>query len=145
MNRVAALAITLALFATPLLAARADDTPLPNLPRPGERKSAPSGGTVTQHPGPTLSTAAKTAWPRLDAGAVVCRTRDDLRRHGQVIQARSTGTAFDGAPPNCRILGLPAAIDIVTRESPAATEVRLKDQPASTAWTDTWLPSQPPK
>ena len=117
---------------------------LPDLPRPGERRGK-SAAPPIEHAAPTLPTAARVAWPRLDPGAVVCRTRDDLRRHAEIIQARSNGTLYAGAAPDCRVLGVPAAIDVVNRESPAATEVKLRDPPAGTGWTDTWLPAQPPR
>jgi hypothetical protein len=137
-----ALAAALGLALAP--AARADDPPLPNLPRPGERgKSAPTNQGA--HPTPILSTEARVPWPRLDPGAIVCRTRDDLRLQADVIRARSDGTPYVGAAPNCRVLGSPVAIDILNRESPAATEVKLRDPPGGAGWTDTWLPNQKPR
>jgi hypothetical protein len=116
--------------------------------RHGERNGQAAPGPASQHAVPSLPTAARVPWPRLEVGATVCRTRDDLRLQADLIQARGDGTPYAGTPPNCRSLGQQTPIDIVTRESPAATEIRLKDRTGGggvTAWTDTWLPSQPPR
>jgi hypothetical protein len=118
---------------------------IPGAPDLNSRRGAGNGSATPNRPEPLLSTAARVPWPRLDQGAVVCRTRDDLRMHAEVIQARARGTPYAGPAPDCRILGTPVAIDIVTRESPAATEVKLKDPPVGTGWTDTYLPSRPPR
>jgi hypothetical protein len=115
--------------------------------RHGERNGQSATGPASQHATPSLPTAARLPWPRLEAGATVCQTRDDLRLEADLIQARVDGVSYAGAPPNCQILGQQTPIDIVTRESPAATEIRLKDRTGGgrTAWTSTWLPSQPPR
>jgi len=110
--------------------------------RSGNGPSAPQGGPPAA---PRLPTTARLPWPRLDPGAVVCRTRDDLRLHAEVIQARADGTTYAGAFPDCRVIDVAVPIDILTRESPAATEVKLKEKSATTGWTDTWLPTQPPR
>ncbi len=142
--RAAALVIGFAMV-LPVLAA-AQSAALPDLPRPGERgKGGGNRGPADEHPTPSLPTAARVPWPRLDIGAILCKTRDDLTLEAAVMQARSSGQPYSGALPNCRVLGAAVAIDIVTRESPAATEVKLRDPPGGTGWTNTWLPSQPPR
>ncbi len=126
-------------------AASAQSPPLPG-PLPPDGGAARRGAPPPpRNSGLGLSTAARVPWPRLEAGSVVCRTREDLRLHAEIVQAQADGTPYQGAAPQCRILDLPMAIDIVTRESPAATQVRLKDPAATTAWTDTWLPGTPPR
>ncbi len=134
-------------FATVLPAlASAQSAALPDLPRPGERgKGGGNRGPADEHPTPSLPTAARVPWPRLDIGAILCKTRDDLNLEAAVMQARGSGQPYAGAPPNCRVLGAAVAIDILNRESPAATEVKLRDPPGGTGWTNTWLPSQPPR
>jgi hypothetical protein len=130
-------------------AAASAQSPPPPSGGPGSQREdgGPWRGIAPPPPkaGIGLSTNARVPWPRLDAGAVVCRTREDLRLHAQIVQARADGTHYDGAVPQCRIVDLPIAIDILSRESPAATQVKLRDAAATTAWTDTWLPSTPPR
>ncbi len=79
------------------------------------------------------------AWPRLDPGAALCRTADDLTRLA-ANRARTEG----GGPANCRIVQVPTAVKIVQRAGPGRTEVRLSDQPTVTGWTDVWLPEKSP-
>ena len=118
---------------------------IPGAPDPGGRAGASHGSATPRRQEPLLPTAARVPWPRLDAGSVVCRTREDLSLHASVVQARADGTTYTGPSPDCRILGAGVAIDILSRESPAATQVKLRDPPLGTGWTDTWLPSQPPR
>jgi len=75
-------------------------------------------------------------WPRLDAGAVVCRTEADLLRRAAAMRGDP------GGPADCRIIGAPTGIQIIARHGPGRTEVQFgKD----TAWTDAWLPATPPR
>ena len=77
------------------------------------------------------------AWPRLDPGAVLCKTEDDLDRR---LDALSGGGDAGGA--DCRRVIAVTAIAIVTRRGPGRTEVQLSD--GSTGWTDAYLPASPP-
>lgn len=81
--------------------------------------------------------APPAAWPRLDAGAIVCRTQDDLRRHAAAMRGEQAG------PADCRMLSRAAAISILSRQGPGATEVKFNGTD-DTAWTDAWLPAKPP-
>jgi hypothetical protein len=93
---------------------------------------------------PNFTSRATAPWPRLDPGAIFCRTRDDLDAHHRAVQARLDGQPVSAlGSPNCRVVGAPTAIDVVTRAAPSATEVRLKGD-EDTGWTDTWLPSTAP-
>ena len=95
------------------------------------------------------------AWPRLDTGAVLCRTQEDLRRRSEIAAARGAGAEPPpGAAPNCRVIRAPTAIDIVERPVPSATQVRLRLTPvpgssanrvSETGWTDAWLPEKAPR
>lgn len=80
------------------------------------------------------------AWPRLDAGAVLCRSQEDLSRLAQ----RRTGQAVDG-PVDCQIIRTPTPITIVQRNGPGQTEVKPSSaQPMESGWTDAWLPDKAP-
>ncbi len=107
-------------------------------------------------PGPALTrrvpelppTAAGVGWPRLDPGAVFCRTQHDLRRRGELIAARGSGAGGSGVAPDCRVIPAPIAVDVLDRPLPSATQVRLKPRQSpggETGWTDTWLPEKAPR
>ena len=80
------------------------------------------------------------AWPRLDAGSVLCRTEDDLAR----LAARRMGQPVSGSV-ECKIIRLATPITIVQRKGPGHTEVTTTDPAAGgPGWTDAWLPAKAP-
>ena len=83
--------------------------------------------------------AAPQAWPRLDPGSALCRSEGDLSR----LAANRAGTE-GGGPADCRIVRVATAVQIVQRERPGRTQIRLTDQPSVTGWTDVWLPEKAP-
>lgn len=78
------------------------------------------------------------AWPRLDRGAALCRTEDDLMR----LAASRRGEQV--AAPNCQVIRGATPIQIVRRVGPGRTQVSLTDQNGAQGWTDAWLPEKPP-
>lgn len=96
---------------------------LPKKPRPGlpDVKAQPLG------------------WPRLDPGAVICRSETDLSR----LATRRRGEAVEGQV-DCQVLRVATAIAVVQRKS-GMTQIRTTDPTAGgTGWTDAWLPDKPP-
>ena len=83
--------------------------------------------------------AAPQAWPRLDPGAAFCRTDADLSR-----LAANRARTGDGGRADCQIMRVATAVQIVRRDGPGRTQVRLTDQPNVTGWTDVWLPEKAP-
>ncbi len=80
------------------------------------------------------------AWPRLEAGAVLCRTEDDLDR----LAARHRGESA-GGPIGCQIIRAATPITVIQRKSPGRTEVRTNNPEAGgSGWTDVWLPERAP-
>lgn len=77
-------------------------------------------------------------WPRLDRGATLCQTEADLLR----LAASRRGEPVER--PNCQVVRLPTAIQIVKRVGPGRTQVTLTEQNALEGWTDAWLPEKPP-
>jgi hypothetical protein len=91
-------------------------------------------------PGAPDVKAQPLAWPRLDAGAVLCRSEDDLSR----LARRRAGEAIDG-PVECQVVRVATPITIVQRKTPGQTEVKPSTgQPLDDGWTDAWLPDKAP-
>ena len=78
------------------------------------------------------------AWPRLEAGTVLCKAEADLDR-----VAANRGGGPGGGPVDCRILREPTAVTIKQRKG-GRSLVHFTDQPQITGWTDIWLPEKPP-
>jgi hypothetical protein len=99
------------------------------------------GGLLPKKPKPGLPDvkAQPLAWPRLDPGAVLCRTEDDLLRLG----ARRAGETVEGQI-DCQIVRAATAITIVHRDGPGRAEVKTSDPKAEpvSGWTDAWLPEK---
>ena len=62
------------------------------------------------------------AWPRLDPGAVLCRTEADLEK----LAARRSGQTVNGAI-DCQIIRAATAISIVQRKGLGRVEVKISD------------------
>jgi hypothetical protein len=93
-------------------------------------------------PPPPTPRAPPTVWPRLDPGAVLCRTEYDLDRHAANMTARVSGG--DTVPADCRVIGNPTGIQIISRQGLGRTEVKLNTPDAESGWTDAWLPDKAP-
>lgn len=98
---------------------------------PGFLKKPPKSGPPAVKPQPL-------AWPRLDPGAVLCRTEVDLDR----LSANRTGGP-GGGPADCRIINQPTAISILERRSLGRTHVQVTGSDQE-GWTDAWLPEKGP-
>jgi hypothetical protein len=78
------------------------------------------------------------AWPRLDPGAVICKTEADLLR----LAASRRGEPVDR--PNCQLIRSPTPIQIEHRDGPGRTQVAVTGQQGQDGWTDAWLPEIAP-
>jgi len=85
---------------------------------------------------------APAVWPRLDPGAVLCRTEYDLDRHAANMTARVAGRETQAT--DCQIIGQPTAIQIISRQGIGRTQVKLSPPGTETGWTDAWLPDKAP-
>ncbi len=101
------------------------------------------GGLLPKKPAPGLPDvkAQPQAWPRLDPGAVLCRTEADLTK----LAARRGGETVSGAI-DCQIIRVATAISIVQRKGPGRAEVQISATGADSVsgWTDAWLPDKAP-
>jgi len=78
---------------------------------------------------------SKDPWPRLDKGAVLCSSKDDLMRF-------QGGAA--GAPPDCHVIRERTAIKILERDGPSRTHIAATDDPRISGWTNVFLSVDPP-
>jgi hypothetical protein len=125
------------LFATPLLCAA---VPAVAQLHPPNDSNVSFAGMIGKHPTapPAPDVAAPpSAWPRLDPGAVLCRTEDDLMRRAAIMRGETA------QPADCRPITQATAIQIVQRAGLGRTEVKLTARD-ETGWTDAWLPGTPP-
>jgi hypothetical protein len=85
-----------------------------------------------------IEQARPDAWPRLDPGAVLCRSEADLTQLAAFRRGETT------TRPACQIIRSPTAIQIVHRVGPGKTEVTVTAQNNLDGWTDAWLPEKAP-
>lgn len=90
---------------------------------------------------PPAPRTAPTVWPRLDPGAILCRTADDLDRHAANTVARVSGTST--MPADCHLIAQPTGIQIVSREGLGRTQVKVTGS-GENGWTNAWLPEKAP-
>ncbi|MGA3397634.1 MAG: hypothetical protein ABSC95_00335 [Acetobacteraceae bacterium] len=125
------------LFAAPLVVAA---VPASAQLRPPSDSNLSYGGMLGKKAPPAAQPdvpAPPSAWPRLDPGAVLCRSEDDLARRAAIMRGEQAG------PADCRPISQPTAIQIVHRAGPGRTEVKVTGR-TETGWTDAWLPPTPP-
>jgi hypothetical protein len=99
--------------------------------------------TPQQSPALTPPPAVPEPWPRLDTGALLCRSRDDLVRYQtQVADGASAATARKVS--DCRAIEKQTGIQILDSDGPSRTQIVTTDESKQTGWTNTYLPSTPP-
>jgi hypothetical protein len=82
-------------------------------------------------------------WPRLDIGAILCASRDDLVSY-QMRVAAGPGAAAPRPAPDCLIIRQQTAVRILDRDGPSRTHVVATDASKRTGWTDAYLPATAP-
>ena len=81
---------------------------------------------------------------RLDAGAVLCGTEDQLRRHQAAIKARLAGQQM-GEPVGCHFVPEMVKVSVLSRDGAAATQVQIPGASSPVnGWTDSMVHDQPP-
>jgi hypothetical protein len=92
---------------------------------------------------PPVSTLVPTrgvSGPRLEVGAVVCRTQADLQHRAQVQSQIANGNPDPGDPMvGCRLMNQVRGVEILSRAGLGRVEVKLKPS-GETGWTDAYLP-----
>jgi hypothetical protein len=99
----------------------------------------PQTSTITTETKPPAPSAAAV---HLEAGALLCNSRDDLVQY----QAQGAGStaATPSDPPKCHVIRQQTGIEILERDGPSRTQVVTDDEAKETGWTNAYLPSTPP-
>lgn len=84
--------------------------------------------------------AAKQLRTRLEPGALLCHSEEDLQGHQAAVAARLDGHPTQ-EPGGCHRLLAVTAVSVVERHGPARTEVRLPDPAETVGWTDAVVPN----
>jgi hypothetical protein len=97
-----------------------------------------------QSPAPMPSVAAvPEIWPRLEDGALLCKSRDDLVRYQTQI-ANGATAIIAGPAPDCHTIRKQTGIQILDHDGPSRTQIVTTDETKETGWTNSYLPSTPP-
>lgn len=78
-------------------------------------------------------------WPRLDAGATICRSLPDLQ---QLARMQRNRDEVPSTHPSCSIVTAMVPISILSRVGLGATEVQINGPQPDVAWTNAWLPDR---
>ena len=97
--------------------------------------------TRQQSPAPTTPFLPE-IWPRLEEGALICKSRDDLVRYQSQMPVSSSATA-SGQAPDCHTIRKQTGIQIVAHDGPSRTQIVTTDELKETWWTNSYLPSTP--
>ena len=115
--------------------------------RPRSSSPAPRSGTGEQEelppsvppPIPTLAPTRGISGARIEAGAVLCKTPEDLQHRAEVNRRRVEGVPDPGDPlAGCHLLGEVRAVEVLNREGMGRVQVRLKVN-AEVGWTDAYI------
>ena len=98
--------------------------------------------TPQQSPAPTAPFLPE-IWPRLEEGALICKSRDDLVRYQTQI-ANGSSITTPGQPPDCHTIRKQTGIQILAHDGPSRTQIVTTDESKETGWTNSHLPSTPP-
>ena len=98
--------------------------------------------TPQRSPAPTTPFLPE-IWPRLEEGALICKSRDDLVRYQTQIGNASSVTT-PGQAPDCHTIRKQTGIQILAHDGPSRTQIVTTDESKETWWTNSYLPSTPP-
>ena len=104
--------------------------------RRGDRGNGPEQAAAPLN----VPVATKPPRVRLEPGALLCRTEEDLQGHQAAVAARLDGHPTQ-EPGGCHRLSAITAVSVVERHGPARTEVRLPDPAETVGWTDAVVPN----
>ena len=112
--------------------------------RPLEQPSATPQPAPEPSVKPKELEAVREPWPRLEAGALLCKSRDDLVKYQTKIADGATATTAEQSL-DCHKLRKQTGIQILDHDGPSRTQVVTTEKSKETGWTNTYLPATPPQ
>ena len=107
----------------------------------GRQRNQPQ--TPQQSVTPTPPQGVPEPWPRLDVGALLCKSRDDLIKYQTLIaDGASAATAIQAA--DCHTVEKQTGIQLLDTDGLSRTHIVTTDDSKETGWTNAYLPSTPP-
>ena len=106
------------------------------------RRQSNQQQTRQQSPAPTTPFLPE-IWPRLEEGALICKSRDDLVRYQTQI-ADNSSAKTPAQAPDCHTIRKQTEIQILAHDGPSRTQIVTTDDSKETWWTNSYLPSTPP-
>ena len=87
----------------------------------------------------TLAPVRGISGPRLEPGAVLCNTEQDLQHRGEVNRRIADGIPDPGDPlSGCRLLNQERGVEVVSRVAMGRLQVKLKPT-GEVGWTDAFV------
>ncbi len=91
-------------------------------------------------PVPLISPTRGISGPRLEPGAVLCKTEEDLVHRSEVARKISDGASDAGDPMvGCTLLNQQRGVEILTRHGLGRVQVKVKPT-GLVGWTDAYFP-----
>jgi hypothetical protein len=103
----------------------------------GQQQQPPAASTSKPNP------AVPEPWPRLESGALLCKSRDDLLAYQKQMASGASIVAAQQAA-GCHIIRKQTAVEILDRDGPSRTHIVTSDAAKETGWTNTYLPDEKP-
>ncbi len=105
------------------------------------RRQQPNGGLSMPAALPEPTTTAGNVGVRLEPGAVLCRTAEELQRR-QAAMATQGAADQPSLPAGCFLVGARTPVEVVERRGYGRTQVKTLGRNSETGWTDAYLPQR---
>jgi hypothetical protein len=101
----------------------------------------PTGNRNLSMPGalPEPTTTAGNVGIRLEPGAVLCRTSEELQRRQAALAALGADEQ-PTLPAGCFLVGARTPVEVLERRGYGRTQVKTLGRTSETGWTDAYLP-----
>ncbi len=108
---------------------------------PGQRRQQPNRGLSMPAALPDPTTSAGNLGTRLEPGAVLCRTSEELqRRQAAMVEQGPDDPAT--LPAGCFLVGTRTPVEVLERRGYGRTQVKTLGRSSETGWTDAYLPQR---
>ena len=105
------------------------------------RRQQPNRGLGMPAALPDPTTSAGNVGVRLEPGAVLCRTPEELQRRQAAMVAQGPDDQ-PSLPAGCYLVGARTPVEIVERRGYGRTQVKTLGRTSETGWTDAYLPQR---